>query len=93
MNGEYLRSESSLRERRQRYEVLIRAMRRAEARMDPVLTAFRDQVLFLKHNLNARAISSLQLSVSEIESDVEKLIQDMRRAIREAETFLKGMET
>jgi hypothetical protein len=87
------RSEASLRETRQRYDTLIRAMKRAEARMDPVLVAFRDQVLFVKHNLNARAISSLAGSVSEIESEVEQLIQDMRRAIREAEVFLESMES
>jgi hypothetical protein len=87
------RSETSLRDTRQRYDTLIRAMKRAEARMDPVLVAFRDQVLFVKHNLNARAISSLEGSVSEIESEVEQLIQDMRRAIREAEVFLESMES
>ena len=31
-------------------------LRAAEARMEPVLVVFRDQVRFLKHNLNARAV-------------------------------------
>jgi|TARA_B100000315_G_scaffold164713_1_gene153346 hypothetical protein len=38
-----------------KYAALIKAMRRAEASMDPVLTSFRDHVLALKHNLNAQA--------------------------------------
>ena len=35
-------------------------MRLAESRIEPVLKSFRDQVLFLKHNLNAKAIASLR---------------------------------
>src|SRR5690606_16318763 len=45
---------------RSRYNELISAMERAESKMQPVLDAFHDQVLFLKHNLNAQAIAALQ---------------------------------
>ena len=85
-------SGTRLRETRRRYESLIVAMRRAESRMDPVLTAFRDQVLFLKHNLNAQAISSLEGTARAIEGDVDRLIRDMRASIREAEAFLATMQ-
>lgn len=37
---------------RQRYKKLMASMRRAERSMVPVLEAFEDQVLFLKHNLD-----------------------------------------
>lgn len=84
-------SEDSLRETRRRYDTLIRAMRRAEERMPPVLDAFRDQVLFLKHNLNARAIASLRSELDTIESDVSVLIRDMQAAIAESERFLEAM--
>ena len=85
-------SAANLRDTRQRYEQLIRAMKRAEAKMDPVLVAFRDQVLYLKHNLNAQAIRSLEGSVAAIEDDVASLIQDIRVSIREAESFLAAEE-
>jgi hypothetical protein len=62
------------------------AMRRAESKMDPVLQAFRDQVLFLKHNLNAAAIASLEMTVTSIESDVEVLLGELRNSIREIES-------
>src|SRR5690606_26541813 len=52
-------SERQLRRTRSSYAQLIDSMRQAESRMDPVLAAFRDRVLFLKHNLNAQAIASL----------------------------------
>ena len=69
------------------------AMRRAENRMDPVLQAFRDQVLFLKHNLNARAIASLEGTVVAIEGDVKRLLDELGRSIREADAFLDTLET
>jgi len=62
---------------RREYDALIQKMKAASAKMDPVLTAFNDQVLFLKHNLNARAIASLQDSASEIQGDVARLVQEM----------------
>ena len=84
-------SEQKLQQTRRQYDQLIRAMRRAEQKMDPVLTAFKDQVLYLKHNLNAQAIASLQNELSTIESDVAKLIKEMEASIREADTFISAM--
>ena len=84
-------SELTLQKTRRQYDQLIKAMRRAEQKMDPVLTAFKDQVLYLKHNLNAQAIASLQNELSTIESDVAKLIQEMEASIREADTFISAM--
>ncbi len=74
------------------YEGLMTAMRRAESRMDPVLTTFRDHVLFLKHNLNAQAISSLRGELGGIETDVGRLIQEMERSIAEAQSFISSFE-
>jgi len=86
------RDEASLRETRSRYEELIDAMRRAEAKMQPVLTVFSDHVLFLKHNLNARAIASLQGQLSSIEDDITGLIGEMESSIAEADAFIASME-
>jgi hypothetical protein len=53
-----------------------------------VLAGFRDQVLFLKHNLNAKAIASLQSNVLAIEDDIAVLIRDMEASIKEADEFI-----
>lgn len=88
-----LRSKSaSLRsETMRRYDDLIKAMHRSEARMTPVLQAFNDQVLFLKANLNAAAVSSLQDTAIEIEDDVTKLIAEMDASINEANEFIESL--
>jgi len=67
-------------------------MRSAEARMEPVLRAFQDQVLFLKHNLNARAIDSLQGELGSIETDVAQLIREMERSIAESDAFISSLQ-
>ncbi len=84
-------SERQLDETRDRYEEVIVAMRRAEDKMGPVLAAFHDQVLFLKHNLNARAISSLDETLVELESEIAALIADMEASIDEANAFIDEM--
>ena len=76
---------------RARYEKLIAAMRRAEKKLDPVLAAFHDRVLYLKHNLNARAIASLRADRAKVEADIGALVADMNRAIHEADAFIKKM--
>ena len=84
-------SARKLSQTRQQYTQLIGAMKRAESKMDPVLTAFNDQVLFLKHNLNARAIASLQTELVSVESEVNSLIRDMNASIKEANEFISAM--
>lgn len=85
-------SEKELDETRRQYDKLLGAMKAAESKMEPVLSAFSDQVLFLKHNLNARAIASLQDNVSQIQSEVGDLIKDMEASIAEANTFIDQMQ-
>jgi hypothetical protein len=74
------------------YERLLAAMNRAAGKMEPVLSLYRDQVLFLKHNLNARAITSLDIERTRIESRVETLVAEMNAAIAEADAFIASME-
>ena len=74
-----------------RYDTLVAKMDKAAASMDPVLTVFHDRVLFLKHNLNARAIAALGSETADLESDVAALIAEMERSIAEADAFIAEM--
>ncbi len=90
---ESLRNASArqLDETKQRFGDLLFAMRKAESKMAPVLAAFGDQVLFLKHNLNARAIASLDSTLGELEDEIAVLIGDMEVSIAEANAFIDEM--
>lgn len=85
-------SASLLNDTRKRYKQLMSSMRRAERSMEPVLVAFQDQVLVLKHNLNARAIGALRNELDSIERDTANLISQMQKAINEANDFIDSME-
>lgn len=74
------------------YKQLIASMKQAEAKIEPVLRVFQDQVMFLKHNLNARAIASLKGELGNIRSDVSTLVASMEKSINEANSFIKTME-
>lgn len=84
-------SERSLNDTRALYQQLVASMHGAEIKMTPVINAFRDQVLFLKHNLNSRAIASLRTELVSIESDISELIRDMEISISESNKFLSEL--
>ena len=91
-NADYRRdSEKKLRDTREACDRMLAAMRAAQKRIDPVLAVFRDQVLYLKHNLNARAVASLQGESARIESDVARLVDDLSKAIDEANRFIADL--
>ncbi|MBM3859505.1 MAG: DUF2959 domain-containing protein [Verrucomicrobia bacterium] len=94
ISAENLRANSrnQLQETRSRYNEMHLALKRAEKSMEPVLTALRDHVLYLKHNLNAQAIASLKGEAASIQSDIAKLIADMNAAIARADEFIKQMQ-
>jgi len=78
---------------KKKYEELIKAMKRAEAKLEPALVPLRDQVLFMKHNLNARAIAGLSEEVISVQTNVDKLVKDMESAIAKADAFIASLQS
>ena len=93
MSNGRLKTESNrlLSNSRSRHEQLIRQMQSSEKKMQPVLTAFRDQVLFLKHNLNSKAIGSLKKSAIEIDNEVSSLIKEIEKSNQQADQTIAGL--
>ncbi|MBL4701448.1 MAG: DUF2959 domain-containing protein [Phycisphaeraceae bacterium] len=86
-------SEQQLSATKARYQKMFSAMVTAQEKMQPVLGAFNDQVLFLKHNLNARAVASLQSTVSSLQTDVTRLIKEMETSIDQANRFINELQS
>lgn len=84
-------SEKQLAATQKSYKTLISTMKTAESKISPVLSAFKDRVLYLKHNLNANAIDSLRTQKKIVQSDIAALIEDMNKSIAEADRFIKSM--
>ncbi|BBL33941.1 hypothetical protein Nstercoris_00169 [Nitrosomonas stercoris] len=85
-------SQNKLDTTRSYYKQLIVSMENAESRIQPVLTVFNDQVMYLKHNLNARAITSLKGELQLLQSNVSTLVEAMEQSINEANAFISTME-
>lgn len=86
-------SSQELQRTRREYDRLLLRMKAAEKRIAPVLNVLRDQALFLKHNLNARAIGALEGEYRTLQGNVDQLLRDMQRAIDEADAFVRRLQT
>lgn len=85
-------SRQKLAETQKRYQEMIVVLHNSESKMDPVLSALKDNGLYLKHNLNARAVASLKVEFKSIEGDIDILIQEMRKAIASSDEFIASMK-
>lgn len=85
-------SKDQLTETKRQYKKFLAAMKKAEARIEPVLVPLRDQVLYLKHNLNARALNSLRQELHSIELEVTGMVREMEKSIVEADALLANFQ-
>ena len=95
MSNVKLKSQSAamLRDSRQRQAAYMAAMRKTESQLTPVLKSFQDQVLFLKHNLNARAIGSLKGTSAQMNTDVSALTRSIDSSIQEADKLISSLNS
>lgn len=85
-------SKEKLQQTRYRYKEMLASMHQAEKSMEPVLRIFHDNVLFLKHNLNAQAIGSLQGEFTNLKGEIDELISKMNQAIEESNKFIADIQ-
>jgi len=75
-----------------KYTDLIGSMKRAESKLEPALIPLRDQVLYLKHNLNAKAFAGLSDELVGVQTNVDDLVADIESAIAEADSFIASLQ-
>ncbi|MEJ2693909.1 MAG: DUF2959 domain-containing protein [Candidatus Thiodiazotropha sp.] len=85
-------SEKKLKQTQSRYKEMLGSMQRAKQSMQPVLVTLRDNVLFLKHNLNAQAIGALRGEFGSLKADIETLVKRMNQSIERSNSFIKNMQ-
>ena len=86
-------SESKLKETQRRYKKVMKSMYRAENSMQPALSALKDNMLYLKHNLNAKAIGALEGEYKNLKGDIEQLIKEMDIAINNSKQFISKLQS
>lgn len=92
-NAEFRRSSKvKLEKTRVRYKEMLSSMHRAEKSMEPVLQIFQDNVLYLKHNLNAQAIGSLKGEFASLKREIGRLVSQMNQAIDTSNKFIADIK-
>ena len=84
-------SEKKLKQTQRQFSKLLKSMRRSEAKMQPVLDSLKDNVLYLKHNLNAQAVAAIRGEFDSLKVDIQNLINDMNRSIADSNAFIEQM--
>lgn len=83
--------EQKLKLARRQFAMMRERMQTARNRVDPVMAILTDNVLFLKHSLNAQALAAIRGQAAVLEGQVDALIRDMQVAIEEADAFINRM--
>ncbi|AZN31368.1 DUF2959 domain-containing protein [Pseudoalteromonas sp. Xi13] len=75
------------------FNQLLRSMRSAESKMEPVLSSLQDNVLYLKHNLNAQAVAAIKGEFTNLKRDIQVLMNDMNKSIADSNKFIEQMNS
>jgi uncharacterized membrane protein YqgA involved in biofilm formation len=58
-----------------------------------VLAALEEQVIYLKHNLNAQALGGIQGELRSIESEIKTLSTALQTSLKESQSFVNTLNT
>ena len=83
------KSEAMLVENQLRFSGLLAELHHTEAKMIPLLIEYRDYVLFFNHNLNPRAISTIQDTLPTFLEESEALEEAMKSDAAMSEEFVQ----
>jgi len=85
------KSQQQLRSTKLSYGRMLRTMRTSEKKMEPVLASLNDNVLYLKHNLNANAVNAIEVEFKQLQQEIAVLIKDVNSSIAESDKFIKQL--
>jgi len=85
-------SQRKLRNTKAKYRKMMASMRHSEKNMEPILATFYDNVLTLKHSLNAQAIGALQGEFKSLKNNISVLMKQMNQSIKESDRFIQEMQ-
>ncbi len=85
------KSESMLLDTEQRAGRVIATLERVQAKMEPVLLKLQDYALFFNHNLNPRAIATLEDTYDDFDRELKALDAEIATAQDEMNSFLEAL--
>lgn len=81
-------SEDRLNRTMARYDKLVMGFERGTENIYPALKAYKDQLLFVKHNLNAQADGSVKQEFGKFQSQITSLLRQLDASMAECDSFI-----
>ncbi len=93
-SGDALRkkSETMMVETQERSQRVIASLESVQSKMEPVLMQLQDYALFFNHNLNPRAIATLEDTYDDFDAEVKAMRIEIEKAQEEMRSFLLALE-
>jgi len=86
-------SEEQLDLTRSKYLKCIHSIKACQAKVKDVIALINDQILFLSHNLNSKALTTFKKDTSYLKDEISGLVKQMQNAVKETETFIDENST
>lgn len=77
---------------KKKYSRTYTTIKKIEKDLNKILRKFKDQVIFIKHNLNAKVIGNLKSEFNDIKIDIKKQIKNIKRSKNQTELFIKELD-
>ncbi len=84
-------SETKMQQTREKYVAMTTGMDRVSARMTPALNSMNDQLLNIKHSLNALITVSLEEELIQLRTHTDSLMAEIDSAVEHCNTFIGSM--
>ncbi len=66
--------------------------KKVQKKMDTILKQYKDHVIYLKHNLNAKIIGNLEVEMKSIVRDVQSLIKEIEASKSKTSEFISTLK-
>jgi len=66
--------------------------KKVQKKMDTILKQYKDHVIYLKHNLNAKIIGKLEVEMQSIVKDVQSLIKEIEASKNKTSEFISTLK-
>lgn len=84
-------SEVKMQQTREKYVAMTDSMDRVSARMSPVMSSMSDQLLNIKHSLNALIVVSLEEELIQLRGQMDNLMAEIDASIENCNSFIGSM--
>lgn len=73
------------------FSAVLANMKKVESRSSRILKKFHDQVIYIKHNLNAKIVGNLRTELNLLESEMTELIKEIQASRVQATKFISTL--